>query len=231
MSIITLVPSLGRPERATRMAAAYYASRLRPDTALLFLVDPNDATLPEYQSAGLPVQVLPEPMGFTKALNYGAALKWNDFDILGAFGDDVIFQTTGWDDKVADTLATPGLAYGDDKIHGKGHPSAVWISSYLVKTLGWLALPSTSHQWADDGWKMLGQRSGLLRYIPDVVVEHMHPGVGKADWDDTYRQVFNDVRAKHDFEGFEAWRDHWLTADLNKISFALDALASGKRAE
>src|SRR6185295_2446462 len=102
---------------------------------------------------------------------------------------------------------------------------------YLVKTLGWLALPSTSHQWADDGWKMLGQRSGLLRFIPDVIVEHMHPGVGKADWDDTYRQVFNDIRARRDFEGFEAWRDHWLADDLNKITFALDALASGKRAE
>jgi pyruvyltransferase len=30
------------------------------------------------------------------------------------------------------------------------------MSSVIAKALGWLALPATTHQWADDGWKRLG---------------------------------------------------------------------------
>jgi hypothetical protein len=79
------------------------------------------------------------------------------------------------------------------------------MSSSIAQALGWLALPATTHQWADDGWKRLGQATGCLRYMDGVVFEHEHPAVGKADWDDTYKGVFNDERAKSDYEGFIGW--------------------------
>lgn len=225
MSILTLVPSRGRPERAATMAASYHSTAVSPDTGLLFLVDPDDPRLADYKRE-VNHLVLPERLGYTGSLNHAARIVWDERTVLGAFGDDVIFRTNGWDNLVTETLATPGIAYGDDLIHGKNHPSAVFMSSAIAKGLGWLALPATSHQWADDGWKILGQRSGLLRFMPDVVVEHMHPGVGKAEWDETYESVFRQERAAQDFAGFGAWRDHWLECDLGKVSFVLDQLAA-----
>lgn len=225
MSIITLVPSRGRPDRAARMVEAYEATAQEPDTEVLVLVDPDDPTLDQYTVHHM---VLPERMGFTRSLNYAAEQMWDRYDALGAFGDDVIFRTPGWDTRVKVSLITPGIAYGDDLIHGKKHPSAVWMSSAIARALGWLALPATSHQWADDAWKTLGESTQRLRFLEGVIVEHEHPAVGKADWDDTYQSVFNDVRAAGDYAGFEAWKRHWLPCDLGKISVMLDELEQAR---
>lgn len=217
MSIWTLVPSRGRPERAKAMAESYLATSTIGRAHVLFLLDPDDPTLADYE--GVNRHVLPEPMRYTRALNYGARQLIHEKDaILGAFGDDVLFRTPGWDRIVEEALSTPGIAYGDDLIHGKNHPSAVWMSSAIAKALGWLALPATTHQWADDAWKRLGQELGLLRFLPDVIVEHMHPAVNKGEWDDTYAAVFNDERAKSDYEGFTHWVDDGgLQADAVKV--------------
>lgn len=190
-------------------------------TRVKFIVDADDPTLPGYINHELPMICLPERVGYTASLNAVASSLWDRGGILGAFGDDVCFQTRGWDKIVEETLRAPGIAYGDDLIHGKNHPSAVFMSSVIAKALGWLALPATTHQWADDGWKRLGQETGLLRFMPDVIVEHMHPGVGKAEWDDTYRSVFEDARAKADYDGFMGWVDAGLAEDAAKVRASL----------
>jgi hypothetical protein len=188
------------------------------DTSVLFLVDADDPALPGYQNHGLPLHVMPERLGYVGSLNAVASKIWDDDCIIGAFGDDVLFRTPGWDRRVSIALRSPGIAYGDDLIHGKKHPSAVFMSSPIARALGWLALPATTHQWADDGWKRLGQVTDTLRFMPDVIVEHMHPGVNKAEFDDTYRSVFDEERAKRDYEGFTAWSTNGgLEADALKV--------------
>lgn len=188
------------------------------ETRIQFLVDRDDPKMPEYVMNGLPFDV-GDRLGYVGSLNRAARALWNDDTILGAFGDDVLFRTAGWDDRVRETLMKPGIAYADDLIHGKNHPSAVFMSSSIASSLGWLALPATTHQWADDGWKALGQRLGILRFMEGVVIEHMHPAVGKAEDDETYRSVFDSERAKRDYEGFIDWRDNGgLDADAAKIS-------------
>ena len=205
--IALLIPSRGRPERAERMILS--ALETASDTIeVRLLVDPDDPRLAEYQAlifAPLVLRVLPAPMGYTAALNHAAREAWDEFAVLGAFGDDVVFRTSGWDRRVEEALQHPGIAYGDDLIHGRNHPSAVFMSSAIAKALGWLALPATTHQWADDGWKRLGQATGTLRFVEEVIVEHEHPAVGKAEWDETYTAVFDSDRAKSDYEGFTAW--------------------------
>lgn len=224
--MIIVVPSRGRPARAATLVDSIRATAVDP-VEILVLVDPDDPALPGYQAhESLPLLELPEPMGYTAALNHAARLVWDRHDILGAFGDDVVFRTLGWDDHVRIALKTPGLAYGDDLIHGRNHPSAVFMSSSIAKALGWLALPATTHQWADDGWKRLGQATGTLRFLEGVVFEHEHPGVGKAEWDDTYRAVFDDERAKADFEGFTGWAESGgLDRDATIVRQVVEAAA------
>jgi hypothetical protein len=194
-------------------------------TEVLMLVDADDPTLQDYLDSNMAVRVLAIRLGYTGSLNAIASEVASEHSIIGAFGDDVIFRTSGWDRKVTQTLANPGIAYGDDRIHGRNHPSAVWMSTVIYQALGWLALPATTHQWADDGWKRLGQKLGILRFIPNVVVEHMHPGVGKAEWDETYDSVFQPERAKADHDGFNAWVENGgLEADAAKVQAMLEAM-------
>ncbi len=205
-----LVPSRGRPARAGQMIqSALETAAGLDDVRIHLLVDDNDPELEAYQELAselVSIDVGPQ-VGYTGSLNRAAAALWDDAGIviLGAFGDDVLFRTPSWDDHVRAALPTPGMAYADDLIHGRNHPSAVFMRAELARALGWLALPATTHQWADDGWKRLGQATKCLRYMDEVVIEHMHPGVGKAEWDDTYRGVFDDARAKADYEGFQGW--------------------------
>lgn len=221
MRIAVLVPSRGRPGRAHAMYRSAIDNALGTDRGVevVVIVDADDPSLPEYVNAGLPLHCLPERVGYTASLNVVAAEV--SADIFGAFGDDVLFRTRGWDQIVERTLQTPGIAYGDDLIHGRSHPSAVFMSAEIVTALGWLALPATTHQWADDGWKRLGQETGLLRFMPDVVVEHMHPAVQKAEWDATYESVFDGDRAKADFDGFTGWVETGLAADAARVMAAL----------
>lgn len=185
------------------------------------LVDEDDPSLPEYQAIGLDVFIMPKHLGFSGTLNYAAKGLWhNPTRILGAFGDDVIFRTPGWDQQIIEALKTPGIAYGDDLIHGEKHPSAVFMSAPIAKALGWLALPASKHQWVDDGWKRLGQATGTLRFVP-VVLEHMHPAVGKAEMDEGYRRVFDGENAKRDYEGFEGWVKDGLYNDSLKVRMAV----------
>lgn len=219
-----LVPSRGRPNRARLMAVSALETA-RSGVGVTIIVDPDDPERKAYAEVlsipGVRLVVLSERLGYTASLNEIAAYAEPTIDVLGAFGDDVIFRTKGWDDRVRSELATPGIAYGNDLVHGQGHPTAVFMSRAIVDALGWLALPATSHQWADDGWKALGQRTGLLRYLPNVVVEHMHPAVGKAEWDETYASVFDDARAKRDYDGYQAWLADGLEADAEKVLAAL----------
>lgn len=219
MRITVLVPSRGRPDRAGEMyrSAMETAADGGDGTRVLFLVDEDDPTADQYNTRGLPLRIMPPGLFYTGVLNVAARDLWDEVDVLGAFGDDVIFRTAGWDDRVRETLRTPGMAYGDDLIHGEAHPSAVFMSSRIAMALGWLALPYTTHQWADDAWKVMGQTLGILRFMPKVVVEHMHPAVEKAAWDATYQAVFDGDRAKADYEGFVAWRDDGgMESDLAK---------------
>lgn len=232
--INVLVPSRGRPLRAEAMARS--AIETAVDVRVTLIVDADDPELHwyrgivhEYQADGshaLILRVLEERVGYTGSLNQVSEEILEDLtdrtDILGAFGDDVLFRTAGWDLSVREILSTPGIAYGDDLIHGKNHPSAVFISREIVEALGWLALPATSHQWADDGWKSLGQRAGILRFMPGVILEHMHPAVEKAEWDETYKSVFDSARAESDYNGFKGWLEGGgIEEDLEKLRPAL----------
>lgn len=191
---------------------------------IVLLVDPDDPDLAQYEAInepGVRVVVLAERVRFTGSLNIAAREAWDNATILGAFGDDVIFRTPGWDRIVEETLATPGIAYGDDLIHGQNHPSAIFMSSEIAKALGWLALPAVWHTWADDAWKRLGQETGLLRYMPEVIVEHMHPAVGKAEDDETYRSAYSTETGQHDYPAFAAWVESGMAEDVAKVRAAL----------
>lgn len=204
-----VIPSKGRPERCAAMVAS--ARTTATERVRFLVVIPHDQPVAPYQCVVAEgAELLSAPSGFVRCVNRGAQALVNDVSIVGAFGDDVLFRTPGWDARVEEALRTPGMAYGDDLVHGENHPTAVWMSTELIRTLGWMALPVISHQWADDAWKLLGQKAGCLRYLPDVVVEHMHPAVGKSEMDATYEAVFgaNEAaveRARRDFEAYTAW--------------------------
>lgn len=211
MALAVLCPTRGRPQNAQRLVDAFKSTRILPDTRLVFGVDDDDPSGGEYlplRGDGVTVEILPATgrPGMNAALNR-MALHWGQScRDLGFVGDDHLFRSHGWDARVTETLDRVPLVYCDDLLQRQALPTQVFMRSVVVQTLGWMAPPAQAHLYLDNFWLQLGHRVGV-EYLPDVVIEHMHPFAGKAPMDTGY-QVVNQ-QGMYDADG-QAFRDYML---------------------
>lgn len=192
--LLMVVPSRGRPDNADAVVNAWQATSAG-QSELCFVVDRDDPDCSEYQSrlADTPgVQVhLFGGTGMVAALNDAAVQFAGRYRYLGFMGDDHRPRTAGWDAELVEAMAgrPVALAYGDDLLQGEAMPTAVAMTSSIVSALGYMAPPTMTHLCVDLVWKLYGERLGALTYLPDVIIEHMHPANGKAPRDAGYERV------------------------------------------
>jgi hypothetical protein len=206
--IVVLCPTRNRPQAAYEMAATFRETAVLFATSLVLVVDHDDPELDAYRevphrlnhSSGVllpsdPVMVMEVEGGsLTKATNEAAARVWDDDVIIGHVGDDHRFRTLGWDRTIMHALREPGIAYGDDLFQGPVLPTAVFMSAVIPRTLD------------------------RLHYLPDVIIEHMHPAAGKGERDAGY-DVAIEAR-QEDKEAWLAWRRTRMVLDIQKVAAA-----------
>jgi hypothetical protein len=223
MSITVICPSRGRPQKAKEGYEAFQATRVRNDSRMVFVVDKDDETFREYVEAGLPiVSYEHEGGGMGPPLNAAVADLAPHCDIVGFVGDDHRFRTRAWDDVVAECLARrPGFAFGND-LARHDIPTQVFINSSVVLALGWMALPGAKHLYLDNTWAELGAQAHCISFMPDVVIEHVHPFYGKTAMDEGYARVNQQSMYDHDAAIFRQWVESGTAAaDIEKVKAAL----------
>jgi glycosyltransferase involved in cell wall biosynthesis len=221
--MLVIVPSRGRPANVAELIVAWRQTRSYAD--LLIVVDDDDETLEEYRAAvdGAPswvrFEVAPRKrLGPT--LNDFALKNADDYDIIGFMGDDHRPRTFRFDTRFAGGIAAlggVGITYGNDYIQGVNLPTAVWMSSCIIETLGFMVPPGMIHLYLDDFWKALGMRLQRLAYLNDVIIEHMHPVAGKAQWDERYAEVNSGEMYENDGRLFQEYLQTRLAVDAQKI--------------
>lgn len=221
MSLIVLCPTRGRPEKALETYEAFLETRGNPDsyTQMLFVVDEDDHS---YDASAIPWQKYSHSGGMGAALN-AAADQWAlVHDVVGFIGDDHRFRTKGWDAEIENALEENGggIAFGNDKARND-IPTQVFISSKIVMALGWMALPGATHLYLDNTWAALGNGAGCLIYLPDVIIEHMHPFFGKAQMDEGYARVNDASMYEHDLKVFQYWQEKDADHDIEIVREAL----------
>ena len=185
-----LVPSRGRPNAI----ASLYAELARTKTTadLVVVVDDDDEQLDEYIELGVDMIVVKrEGKGMAKPLNKAASLLKDKYRHFAFLGDDHRPRTVEWDKAFVaalDELGT-GLVYGNDLFQGEQLPTAVAMTGNIVKALDGMVPPGMIHLYLDNFWMQLGKDLGAIRYMGHIVIEHLHPVAGKAEWDDNYREV------------------------------------------
>lgn len=222
VSIWVLTPSRGRPAKAAECYQAFLDTRVLPDTKMSFIVDADDDTFREYEH--LPMLTYEhEGGGMGPPLNAGALDVASKCDIIGFIGDDHRFRTRGWDKTITEALASMGggVAYGDDLAQRHNLATQVFISSPVVVALGWMALPGAKHLWLDNTWMTLGSGMNRLMYVPQVVIEHIHPYFGKAEWDEGYARANASEVIDHDRAVYEAWLEDGAQIDIEKALASL----------
>jgi len=220
-----LVPSLGRPDAAAELATVF-ADTCTGETLLYFVVDEDDPTRDAYITAvdGVRSAVMVTPtQTMVEALNFAAVrLAGTDCFAIGFMGDDHRPRTTGWDTAYVEALRElgTGIAYGDDLLQGEKLPTQCAMTADIVRAIGYMAPPKLRHMYVDNFWLTLGRAAGCIRYLPGVVVEHMHPIAGKSEWTEGHRRVNAQSVYDHDRTVFQAWRAWGMPRDVAAVCAA-----------
>jgi hypothetical protein len=218
MSLLVLCPSKGRPAAASEAYATFTQTRGLPDTSLVFVLN-EDEDVREYH---VPYVTVPRREWMNEVLQAAVdrLLEEEAPSILGFIGDDNRFRTPGWDQRVTEVLARGGFAYCND-LARNDIPTHVFVTTPIVRALGYFGLRKARHLYIDNAWAVLGSGAGCLSYIPDVVVEHLHPFFGKGTMDDSYRASNSQEMYSHDRAVFESWLEHYAEGDIEKVRSAL----------
>lgn len=202
--ISVLLPSRGRPDGYRRVVETCFATATYPrQIEVCVYLDEDDPAIDDYRFwkrtkkdrwVGAPGKI-----GLMEGPRILLSETWNqltevaDGEILMHCGDDVTFNTPGWDqrvreefDKLPDKI---GLVFADDlstnfpdlATHG-------FLHRRWVEAVGYFLPPLFSSDWNDVWISEVAKQVKRLVPMPDVVIEHHHYTFGKAERDKTHAE-------------------------------------------
>lgn len=223
--LLVIVPSRGRPQNIAALHDAW-TTTTTGSAALLVAADDDDPTLDGYRQVcedrGIELVVGPR-LRMCGTLNAVAAERAPHHFALGFLGDDHRPRTIGFDKRYVETLRElgTGFVYGNDLLAGERLPTQFALTSDIVQALGAMIPAPVRHLFADNQIWDLGHAIDRIRYLPDVVVEHLHPLVGKASTDAGYEEVNHPDAHEADRLVYAHWYEHQMPADVEKLKALL----------
>lgn len=222
MTLTVMIPTRSRARKIRQLIDAWQETTVLPDTTFELYVDDDDPQLADYEDIvdehGIKMTVSPRQQ-LGPMMNLYAPQIAERCDVIGNIGDDHRPRTPGWDKIIAEKVlaSNPSIVYGNDLYQGEKLPTAAFMSPSIIRTLGYMVPPGMIHLYLDDFWRELGNAAGILHYLPDVVIEHVHPAAGKAGWDQVYLESNTRELYNHDKALFAAYMDDQLPIDVAKL--------------
>lgn len=217
-ALYVLVPSRGRPDSVRRMAKAWEVTGAWGDAKLIFVVDSDDPTLDGYFKpirgiAGtVHLLTLPRWLPLVPKLNHVAAatVRLGDNEApyaIAYFGDDHVPRTPGWAARNVAALRQlgSGFVYCDDGLQGANLPTQFAVTLDVVAALGAMVPAPVEHLYCDNVILELGKAANAITYLPEVLIEHMHPLAGKAALDEGYARFNSEAQYASDGARFREW--------------------------
>ncbi len=190
-TMAVIVPSRGRPENIVALNEAF--EQTFTESPMFVVCDHDDPALPEYQKVAQNLMVFRRvSKGMAVPLNKAVQklLRERTFNHYAFLGDDHRPRTVRWDQQWIDILEdNGGLVYGDDLFQRENLPTAVGMEGRIALALDGMVPDGFIHLYLDNFWKKLGEDIKGLFYLPDCIIEHCHPLVGKAQVDEGYVRV------------------------------------------
>ena len=192
-----ILPSRGRPQNIARFIDAY--EKTGASTPVWMRFDDDDPQ----QKYDIPHNWVIET-GPRKPLSE----IYNDFFLshknlmwYGFIADDVVPVTANWDYGLINLAKSDGMAVpqGGDTTGGVPH---FVLGGGLVRSIGWLALPGLDRIYIDTVWGDIAKERNVLRFAPEIILEHRHFSNKKAIFDKTYKKY----RKKEDKIVYNTWK-------------------------
>ena len=230
--LAVLLPSRFRPAGLRRAYESWRTHSVASD--IVFGFQEGDATLDENLAiaAGHPHHLFS---------NIGLAAKANALceAMPGYAGymilnDDHVIQTPGWDRKLLDVIDENAREHGHriviphwrDGIHDERLAQGFVTAELLAVTGTYLPRGYMRHLFTDNYFMTIGQVCGILRYVGEVFIEHLHFHNGKAALDANYAETQNNEAYQREEVAFRRWLNEaglpTTTAILSAIVAATD---------
>jgi len=214
-----MVPTRNRRENCERFLKSF--EETTDSAELVFVTDGDDQDSYEGMDWGSAQHAVLSPREPTVGkVNRTADVYSGSHDALMFIGDDNTFQTPHWDTilmrVLMEDMGGTGMVYPDDK-RRNDIPETIIISSDIVLTLGYFMNPGFAHYYVDNAWAELGRRTGLIRFCPQVVVNHKHYSIdSETPRDETYTYA-ETTWGKSDLEAWHNWRVTDMPLEVAKL--------------
>lgn len=217
---LVIIPARGRPDKA-EVAFAALKEYSKISDFLIGLDDDDADNYPEIE--GVIREVNPR-LRMNGTLNLLVKKYQDKYETITFMGDDHVVRTDGWDEMLYAPIKERGygISYGNDLFQGENLPTMVMMSTNISKSLGFFAPPKLIHLYMDNFWKLFGQVTESLTYVPDVIIEHMHYMAGKSKVDAQYEEVNSSEIGQHDVQVFMEYVEENLKEDA--IQFLMKVL-------
>ena len=214
--MLIVVPSRSRPQNVARLLDAWAETGAPGAADIRVDVDADDTKFSGYvklsesfpRGVRLAVGHVWRPLVWK--LNRATRQDCDRYEALGFMGDDHLPRTKGWAQRYLAELRDlgTGIVYGDDGYQHENTPTQWAMTADICRALGGRMVPApVDHLYCDDAVRDLGKVAGCLRYLPDVMIEHMHPSAGKAERDPQYIRVNSRAQYGRDRPAYHAWRE------------------------
>ncbi len=227
------MPTRYRPLIFKRMFESWRANSVCSD--LIIGLQNDDEDLAEYLKviAGEPA----DKSYYIMLDNIGLAGKYNElyrqfpnYEAYALLNDDHIFRTPNWDSLIMARLKSLQEKQGH-KLHiiswQDGWMNDLMPAGFCTKEL--LEIIKTpcpvgymSHVFIDNTYQMLAGFAGIGEYMPEIMIEHMHPEKGKGEIDKNYTGHLQ--KFDYDYDGYMRWLREKCLENVEEI-FARKKLA------
>lgn len=214
-----IVPTRNRPQNIKRVIHAWSETRAFESADLWIATDASDVRLDEYKQLDVNHRTLSGWVPTVPKLNQVAMSLAPHYWAMGFAGDDHVPRTVGWAQRYIEELTDlgTGIVYGDDLIQGPRLPTQWAMTTDIITALGRMVPANVAHLYCDNAVKALGDAAQCLRYVSDVVIEHMHPVVHKAEMDTGYEWANSADRYRRDQHTYSEWLRQGLLRDAERV--------------
>lgn len=218
--LVVVIPTRGRPQHVARTAEAWLETgAMDMGVPVVYALDRGDPAYEDYRRAiksefGNLAQVVDAGgSGMVPAINTAGRWLLAQADrptAVAVFNDDHLPRSEGWQYRMTLSLAQmgTGIVYPNDLLRGESLCTAWAMTTDIIEATNRIVPCLVTHLFADNAVMALGKESGVLRYLPDVVVEHVHYSAGKAPKDEHYARV----NARSQWSADEARFRRWLVS-------------------
>ena len=189
--IAVMCPTKHRLQNAINVKESYDATSNSIYSDLYFIID--DDNIDTYSDLDANKIIVPVGRrGIVDPMNRAYDTIKNKYSCILFIGDDHLFRTINWDKIFLNIVKQNNgtcVIYANDLHQKVNLASSHMMTTNIIDILGHVYNPKFNHMWTDNYWMSIGQALNKLIYLPDIIIEHMHPGAKKSKTDENYLAV------------------------------------------